>query len=516
MMKDFRDVYLEETNGQLTMFDRILFKGHLTGVYPVRRFECVLYDKGILLKDFKAFAQKSTEELRRHLEQMAEAAGRPVIYLPAGRGKKGESKEALARELAAEDGIGEGLIAIFSTLELQRALSVRGGRQPGHIRLVSEKRKHLHYYMYYMDKEFGLMFVRIQTWWPFTIHIYINGHEWLARQLDEQGIEYVRDGHYFWEIADLEQAQKLCEKFAHRQWERVWNAFAKRLNPHLSTMQAWTGQGYYWTIEEAEIATDVMFGEQSLVDEMMPELCREMLLSQSAEDVMHFLGRKLHPNFRGKVETNLRKYQNGWRVKHWVKQNSIKMYNHGPLLRVESTINNSGEFKIPNAKGKSPRWKRLPKGVSYFWHFYQIGREANQRYLEALCEISYQGEAAIKALDSLCQSHEEEGRRIAKFQPVTQATCQLFAAVLQGGHALTGFRNRDVRIALFGESVPDKETEQRLRARVSRLLAKLCGHGLIERIEHSHLYGVTTFGFQAMSAAIHYRHVDYPIQFALA
>lgn len=516
-MKQFKDVYPEQTKGQLTMFDRILFKGHLTGVYPVRRFEAVLYSQGKLLKDFKEFAQESTEKLKSHLTQLAEAAGRPIIYLPSGRGKKGESKEELARQLAAKDGIEEGLIAIYSTLELQGALCVRGTRQPGgHIQLVSEKRKHLHYYMYYMDKEFGLMFVRIQSWWPFTMHIYINGHTWLARQLDEQGIAYEGDGHYFWEIADLERAQKLCDKFAHRQWERVWNAFAKRINPHLETMQEWTRQGYYWTIEQAEIATDVMVNEQAILDEMLPELFQKMLLTQSADDVMRFLGRKLHPHFQGKVESNVCRRQPGWRVKHWVKQNSIKMYNHGCDLRVETTINNSGEFKIPNAKGKTPPWKRLPKGVSYFWHYYQIGREANQRYLDALCEISYQGEAAIAALDSLCQSHEREGQRIAKFQPVIEATCQLFAAVLKGEYALTGFRNRDVRAALFGASAPDKKTEQRRRARVSRLLAKLCGHGLIERIEHSHLYRVTAFGFQAMSAAIKYRYLDFPSLFAIA
>lgn len=515
-MKNFSDIYPQETNGQLVMFDRILFKGYLSGVYPVQRFESILYHHGVPLKEFKTFAQESTEQLKDHLAQLAKAAQRPMIYLPSGRGKRGESKEELARELAATDEIKEGLIAIYSTLELQGTLSVRGERQTGHIRLVSEKRKHLHYYLYFMDKEFGLMHLRIQSWWPFTMHIYINGREWLAHRMDEQEIAYIRADNCFWEIADLEQAQQLCDKFAHRQWERVWNAFAKRINPLLKTVQAWTGQGYYWTIEQAEIATDVMFAQQATLDEMLPDLFREALLTRSAEDVMRFLGRRLHANFQGKVETKLNKRQPGWRVKHWVKQNSVKMYNKGRVLRVETTINNSGEFKIPAPQGKLPRWKRMPKGVSYFWHFYQVGREANQRYLDAMYNIPYQGKAATDALDSLCQSHKQDGRRIAKFQPVTQATCQLFAVILRGEHALTGFRNHHVRTALFGIPAPDKQTEQRRRARVSRLLAKLRGHGLIEKIRHSHLYRVTPFGYRAMAAALHYRHVEYPSNFVSA
>lgn len=515
-MKQFSDVYPQETKGQLTMFDRILFKGHLTGVYPVERFGSILYQQGVLLKQFQRFGKESSEQLRNHLTQMAEKGQRSVVYLPTGRGKKGEGKEELARQVAEVEGITEGLVVIYTTLEMQNALSVRGKRQSGHIHLVSEARKHLHYYLYFIDEEFGMMHVRIQSWWPFTTHININGREWLARQMDKEDIEYLRAENCFWEIADLEQAQTLCDKFAHRQWERVWNAFAKRLNPLLPMITDWTGQGYYWSVEQAEIATDVMFDRQEGLDELLPALFRETMLTQSAEDVMRFLGRRLTGNFQGKIETKLNKRQPGWRVKHWVKQNSIKMYNKGRVLRVETTINNSGEFKIPTPEGKSPRWKRMPKGVSYFWHFYQAGREANQRYLDALSHLPAQGKAALDALDSLCQSHQQDGRPVAKFQPVTQETCHLFAVILRGEHALTGFRNHHIRAALFGTASQDEPEQQRCRARVSRLLAKLRGHGLIEKIDHSHLYRVTAMGYRAMAAALRYRHIDFPANFALA
>ena len=36
------------------------------------------------------------------------------------------------------------------------------------------------------------MHVRLQTWFPFQIQIYINGREWLAKQLDCKGIGYQR------------------------------------------------------------------------------------------------------------------------------------------------------------------------------------------------------------------------------------------------------------------------------------------------------------------------------------
>jgi hypothetical protein len=379
-LKTFGDIYPDKTVGELTMFDRVIFKGYLSGLYPVKKqFEYYLGRQGVLMKAYKGYAEKCTQELKAHLQAMAEQAGCAIEYLNSGTGKKGETKEALARA-AIEAGEGkQGLVAMYSCLELKNALTVRGNRQTKQLEAVSEKRRHLHYYCYYNNAEFGLMYVRIQSWWPFEIQIYINGHEWLAKQLDKAGIGYVKADNCFLRIEDVAAADKLCEKFAHRQWERVWHNFARRLNPFLPAVEEVVKKGYYWTIEQCEIATDVMLADQAVLHDCLPGLFQESLLAFSAEDVMRFLGRKLSHNFQGNVETRLNKRYPGWRVKHWLNQNSLKMYNKHSVLRVETTINKAAEFRIEAPASASARWKRLPKGVSNCWHFFQIGRQANQR-----------------------------------------------------------------------------------------------------------------------------------------
>ena len=93
----------------------------------------------------------------------------------------------------------------------------------------------------------------------------------------------------------------------------MWQAFAGRVNPLVEKVKTWTGKGYYWSIEQAEIASDVMFPEQETLDDLLPDLFHETTLILSAEDVMRFLGRKLNGNFQGKIETRLNKRQPGWR-----------------------------------------------------------------------------------------------------------------------------------------------------------------------------------------------------------
>src|SRR5918995_2501221 len=129
------------------------------------------------------------------------------------------------------------------------------------------------------------MHVRIQGWIPYECQVYINGREWLARQLDKAGIAYLRYDNALLRVEDLEAASALCERFAHRAWPRVLNALARRVNPMLPAIRAADYGGYYWVLDQAEIATDVMFDTRSLLLELWPDLVRHAALNMSSEDV---------------------------------------------------------------------------------------------------------------------------------------------------------------------------------------------------------------------------------------
>jgi len=145
-------------------------------------------------------------------------------------------------------------------------LCVQHGRALPHIRLAyapgrptlrSAWRKCLFLYFYFIDPEFGLLHVRLQTWFPFTIHVYVNGHEWLARQLDQRGVRYRRlDNAFLW-LEDPGRAQRLADRFATLPWPTILERLARRVNPLLRDLLA--GFRYYWASHQAEYATDVLF-----------------------------------------------------------------------------------------------------------------------------------------------------------------------------------------------------------------------------------------------------------------
>jgi hypothetical protein len=196
-----------------------------------------------------------------------------------------------------------------------------------------------------------------------------------------------------------------------------------------------------------------------------------------------------------------------------MKRNSIKWYDPANILRIETTINNPGEFRVlrvsESPQGQQRRWLPMGKGVANFWRYAQIGYQVNSRYLEALAHAQPVGKA-MADLDRLCQPQTKNGKRYARFQPVTTEDCRLFAAVLRGEHTLNGFRNKDLVAQLYDTPASSPEECRQRSARSTRLIAKLRGHGLIAKVKDCRLYRVTKRGFQLMSAALHCHNKEFP------
>ena len=180
----------------------------------------------------------------------------------------------------------DGLICVLKTLEACKTAKVCGS-DDGMLRLKSCSTKCLHYYLYYLDKDFGFMFVKIQTWFPFNIQVYINGRELMKSVFEKNSISYECYDNSFTDISDVAKAQELADKFDSAKLCRQLDAFAKSINPFLDTVYETFGQGYHWCVNQCEFATDVFT----------------------------FMGRKPDPRFQGEAVSDYKERPVGCRVK---------------------------------------------------------------------------------------------------------------------------------------------------------------------------------------------------------
>jgi hypothetical protein len=503
-VKDFLRHHTEKIAGVLSCFDRLVFKGYL----PLVRgdvFETFLDAHGILYKHFKPFVLKQAQTLKVYAQALATQVGRPFIYLNAFT-----RKEDLVRKLLNESPVACGLVCILAAVEGCQSFVLRYGDDKP--RLQSTPRKCLCLYYYFLDPELGLLHVRIQTWFPFTIQICLNGHDWLARKLDHHHIAYRKLDNAFLSIDDFPRAQRFADQMAKKKWPRVLSAFARKANPLLKGLLR--NMDYCWVTDQAEFSTDIVFKDKTSLQALYPHLLRHATFCLSAEDVLTFLGRKLSGNFQGEVLTDLKKRLPGTRVKHRMKQNWIKMYDKfGVLLRIETVINHPYEFRV-RRRGKrhgqvTLGWFPLPKAVAYLPRFAHVAFAANQRYLQALAALQDPSET-YRRLDRVCEPVPFGNRRRRGLNPLRRNDVALFAAVLRGEHAIHGFRNRDLAVHLDPSGRTDPQQTRKSCARMSRLLQLLRAHGLIAKIPRSRRYRLTAAGASLMPAALYLRRHDFP------
>jgi hypothetical protein len=179
--------------GVIAGLDRMVFRGTLLSIIHSRGMAMYLSSQGVLLKDFAGFAQRVSRTIIRFAEQMARKAKRPYVYLQSSA----TSQEDYATWIAQRDHIRDGLVCVLSCVEPCYSWTVTGNRNTKQLDLIKRERKCLHLYFYYLDRDFGLMHVRLQTWFPFSMQVCLNGREWLARQMDRAGLEYEQHGNCF-------------------------------------------------------------------------------------------------------------------------------------------------------------------------------------------------------------------------------------------------------------------------------------------------------------------------------
>lgn len=496
--------------GMISGWDRLRLRGTLRSIAFPDAISRFLSSSRRLVKGFGAFAEESSRQMREAAAGVAEQAGRPSRYL----NNPGVSKEQIAREIAGRDGVTEGLICSLSAVEPCWSFGVTKNPDNGHIELKSAYRKCLHYYHYYMHPIFGFMHVRLQTWLPFNLHICINGREWLARQMETGGVESLRKDNCFVWIKDVTAARKLLDRQARFDWAPALNQLTEPFNPMLQKVMSPWEMEYYWSIDESEWATDLMFRSTTDLSRLYPSLLRHGIESFGSRDIMRFLGQRVplrgnsHPNDCREIVSDVKHRPEGIRIKHRLQNNSIKMYNkQGSVLRVETTLNNVRELKTPRRDKGKVVWKPMRKGVSDARRRAKISDAANQRYLNAMAQVTTP--TPLKTLTGeLSQPARLQNRQVRGLNLLGDADARLLEIVGRGEYLINGLRNRDVRAALFASLGEDASEKRRRSGQVTRRLRLLRAHGLIRKVPHTHRYLVTEKGLQVIVALNAAREAD--------
>jgi hypothetical protein len=228
-----------------------------------------------------------------------------------------------------------------------------------------------------------------------------------------------------------------------------------------------------WYSCQVEICSNVVFRQKSYFEKVFDKLL-EKHHSIGIPDKLREIFDLKHTPKESKTVQSL--YSTQACVKHWIKGNSIKMYNKGGcLLRVETTINNPG---LPGAK--------LHKPICYLQGYYWYGIKCNNRFFETLSEVDTSQLTGKQSFYNKAIVNEK-GKRISAPDLRDDRQFALVALLLSSRFSAEWFRSSELKHLLSDHFSKTAE----IRYQMEKLLQR----GLIVKQQNSNYYRVTKEGY---------------------
>lgn len=474
--------------GQIACYDRVVING-VNGPWG--------YDKGMTsffysmkykIFDFHKIFSPITDQITANAESIAKENGIKIEFI---RKASAFRKDDRIDKILAERGRQEGMVHIFSALELCRTYDPWHNKETGSTYFKFAQTKRLVYYFYFIDKLLGLCFFRVPTVAPFQVMFYFNGHSLLETKLAKAGIPYQKVDNAFVSIGDFEEAQKLSCNIKIEDIHSALDAFQKRYCP---LPEEWEPK-FNWTIYQAEYSLDIIFKDAAGLKPLYDNIIKTAMHTVTPDNISSFLGKRFSVLFEGEVGSKYNQRILGTRIKHQMGETSVKVYDKfGSVLRIEVTSNDISKMKVFREVLKKDgtrvkQWAGATKSIYSLFILTATFRAIVNRYLDYVSSFDDPSDG-LKKLDKATETTEVNGRKYKGFNFFSKEEQKILLTVASGEFSIKGMTNKLLRHALSKTS-----------GQVSRLLQRLRYHGLLKKPSRANKYYLTPAGRQIITAA---------------
>lgn len=399
--------------------------------------------------------------------------------------KKGQRKDTVAASYRARFASEEGVMFVGKAQEKATVFRTEKRRHPETGRaypwIVRTTALVNQYYFYCVDRDFGPFFLKFCSYFPYTAKLCINGHEYLKRQLTQEGIAFEALDNGLLSCANPERAQAICDDLSPEHIDALFRKWLQVLPHPFSEEDRRAGYRYDLSILQVEFSLTQVLDRPLTGRIFFEEVIRENLDLGRPEEVQLIFGRRVTKRTPGRFRTRVLTEGVVPSLHVYYKCTRIKQYHkEGRALRTETTINDTRDFAIGKRLHNLPRLRA-------------VGFSANRRLLD------------VERTSHACTMDEDQFGRINRpLQVGTQRTSALRFAdpVVQGVFSAL------VLFALLPRGFTNREFRERLApllglplsamspGRTSYQLRRLRLHGLIERQPRSNRYRVTQTGLR--------------------
>jgi hypothetical protein len=414
------------------------------------------------------------------MEAFAKQEQVPVVQF-----RKGERKEDIAAEHLSRFTKTEGVLFIGKAQEKtpvfrteRRRSEDTGVTYPWLVRSTAMVNQ---FYVYGVDRDFGLFFLKFSTYFPYNAKLCLNGHEYAKRQLMQKGIGFEALDNGVLRCDDPKQLQAICDGLNAEKIDALLRKWLRKLPHPFAAADRRAGYRYEISILQAEFSLTQVLDRPVTGRVFFEEVIRENLDIGRPSQVQLIFDRKVSRRTPGRFRTRVITEGVVPSLHINYKNTRIKQYHkEGRALRTETTINDTRDFSL----GK--RLKNLPA-------LRQIGFRANRRLLNVQ-KISHDCSIGEDAFNQVVQPIQVDGQRASALRFGDGRVQALFAVLVVFSLQPRGFTNNEMRALLA--PLLGQDPAHYPAVRMTYDLRRLRLHGIIQRVPRSHRYELTPSGLR--------------------
>jgi hypothetical protein len=316
--------------------------------------------------------------------------------------------------------------------------------------------------------------VKFSSYCPFTIRVWVNGHEWAKRQFEQAGVRFESLDNGFLSVSDPTRAQAICDRLTPADIEAFFRRWLARLPHPFSRADRAAGYRYRLSILQMEMsrrapsAPSTVGSRHSTGVLALSTLdCGRSTRGAAAPD--RRISRRTPGSFRTRVLT-------------------VGVEPTGRLRRRPQSTVHSRQMPVPvdyRLWTVDARRRRAD-------HLRRIGRNANRRLLtvERLSHNCTIGSGTFERI--VLPATDENGQPHPGLRFGEPRVMALLAALCLNLHLPNRFSNRTLRCAVA--ALQGKDPAHYSPGQMSYDLRRMRLKGLIRRLPGSHRYLVTPAG----------------------
>jgi hypothetical protein len=331
-------------------FDRVVINGYLSGLSrpgQVAYFFHNVVGEPVIGKEVLS---RRTNEYQAWVEAFARNHGTAIEWAEPKVRKEDYVRPALRRmERAGQHGVYFILKSMEQGQTFRSTVPRFATDDPNYRILARQRSRFTHYYFYVRDETLGPMVMRVASFFPFQTTYYLNGHNFIEKELVREKVGFRKNDNAFLSVSDPQALQAAADRFTSEVIRKRLEYWTLILGPKFSKRErAAMNLRRFYAVSQVEYCRNFIFKRNFPIHKIFERGCEIGLWRMTANKIAEVFGQRVTKRMKGKLNTVVEQIEHGHHIFRAYYRNAfIKQYEKfSTYLRNEACSNNLADFGL--------------------------------------------------------------------------------------------------------------------------------------------------------------------------